>query len=418
MHNQNNGYLEALVPRGLLIGARNILNSPVTQEGLSYIRLEWEKGYVTSLESISPAKSPPKQILLPRLIEPHTHIDKAFTWDISPNLKGTYLGALNANLKEHSLRTSDGVHQKAKRCLNLALTNGIRAMRTHIDIFGQEGSESWNVILDLKREWKGIIDLQCVALAPVEFWATKEGEIFASSFASSNSLIGGVIVPPFNNRTMHDALFNLLSLADKVGCNIDLHIDESKDNPGTGLKQLIKVLDQIKVDIKITCSHLSSLGLMPSEKIKNLADQIAEHDLKVIALPLTNGWLLGRGAGKTATQKPLAPIKQLQSAGVSVSIGGDNIQDPWFPSGNLDPIALMSYALPLTQLAPWNRLGLSTFTTAASNTLGLKWDGCIATGCPADLVVCDATSWVDLLSKPPKRNVLLKGRWLEKAKLK
>ena len=80
-------------------------------------------------------------------------------------------------------------------------------------------------------------------------------------------------------------------------------------------------------------------------------------------------------------------------------------------------LPLMAASISMAHLVPWTRLGLSTFTTAPARLMGLKWDGCITTGCPADLVVCEATSWVDLLSKPPKRNVLLKGSWLEKEKL-
>ena len=44
--------------------------------------------------------------MLPRLVEPHAHIDKAFTWKKFPNLDGTYKGALTANLSEIENRTS------------------------------------------------------------------------------------------------------------------------------------------------------------------------------------------------------------------------------------------------------------------------------------------------------------------------
>ena len=43
--------------------------------------------------------------------------------------------------------------------------------------------------------------------------------------------------------------------------------------------------------------------------------------------------------------------------------------------------------MPLTQLAPWQRLGLAPFTTAAAEVMNLEWDGTIRAGSPADLVV-------------------------------
>jgi len=75
---------------------------------------------------------------------------------------------------------------------------------------------------------------------------------------------------------------------------------------------------------------------------------------------------------------------------------------------------LMSSSMPLTQLAPWQRLGLAPFTTAAAEVMNLEWDGIIQTGSPADLVLLDASSWSEALAKPPIRKVLIDGVWLDK----
>ena len=108
----------------------------------------------------------------------------------------------------------------------------------------------------------------------------------------------------------------------------------------------------------------------------------------------------------------MAPIKQLQNAGVTVAIGGDNVQDPWYPGGNYDPISLISASMPITQLPPWERLGLSTFTTAASRLMGLESDGILKSGIPADFVVLDAVSWSVAISSQPERKVMIKGNWI------
>ena len=109
--------------------------------------------------------------------------------------------------------------------------------------------------------------------------------------------------------------------------------------------------------------------------------------------------------------RPLAPVRQLQRAGVCVAIGGDNVADPWFPGGCFDPLALMAASLPLTQLAPWQRLGLAPFTTAAATLMDLEWDGLIAEEAPADLIVLEASGWHDALMRPPERRILISGRW-------
>ena len=62
------------------------------------------------------------------------------------------------------------------------------------------------------------------------------------------------------------------------------------------------------------------------------------------------------------------------------SIGGDNVNDAWFPLSNFDPINLMAFSMPIAHLAPWDRLGLSPFTSSAASILNLQWDGVLQKG--------------------------------------
>ena len=91
---------------------------------------------------------------------------------------------------------------------------------------------------------------------------------------------------------------------------------------------------------------------------------------------------LERRSDLTPLQRPQAPIRQLQRSGVRVAVAGDNVADPWFPGGDFDPLSLMAAAIPLTQLLPWQRLGLAPFTTAAAGSSWpvLGWGA--ASGCP------------------------------------
>ena len=82
------GCLEAWVPRGLLTNAADVLSASVTAEGLSPVRVYWQQGRLRSLEPIDADVSLPQRLLLPRLVDPHVHLDKAFTWLQSPNLQG------------------------------------------------------------------------------------------------------------------------------------------------------------------------------------------------------------------------------------------------------------------------------------------------------------------------------------------
>ncbi|KZR82357.1 Cytosine deaminase [Prochlorococcus marinus str. MIT 1342] len=413
MSQERKGCLEAWVPRVLLTREVDVLSARVTAEGLCPLRICWQDGRLCSFELIDADVLSPKRLLLPRLAEPHAHLDKAFTWLEFPNLQGTYGGAMVANFKERQSRTLIGVRQRAERSLKLALRHGLRAMRSHVDSLGPATDSSWEALLDLQRQWQEWMELQWVALVPIEHWSTREGDQLAGRVAAVGGLLGGVVVPPFDPGKTRDSLRQMLQLADRLGCGIDLHIDESQSHPAAGLKQLLLVLDRMSITVPITCSHASSMGLLPPGAVRRLADRMAHHRLNVVSLPLTNGWLLSKQPRRTPVERPLAPIYQLQLAGVTVAVGGDNVQDPWFPVGNFDPLALMAFSLPLAHLAPWQRLGLAPFTTAAARVMNLSWEGTLQPGSPANLLLLEAGSWAEALAVPPRRQVIVDGNWLQ-----
>ena len=406
------GTIRAWVP-DLLLQLPEQARPRSSAEGLVAAELDWQGGVLTTLRPLGADQPPPDGMVLPRLVEPHAHLDKAFSWSEHPNLSGTYDGAMAANLREHQTRTAELVHARGERALRLACRHGVRAIRSHIDSLGPGAVCSWEALLDLRQHWRDRIDLQLVALLPVEHWSSSDGQRLAAWIASRGGLLGGVIPSPCPVRKMRAALRRLLELAEQLGCGVDLHIDEADAYPAAGVGQLLRSMDGLSLSVPVTCSHASSLALLGAEPLRRLADRIAEHQLQVVALPLTNGWLLGRQGDRTPYCRPLAPIRQLQRAGVGVAVGGDNIQDCWFPGGNLDPLALMAASLFKAHLAPWERLGLEPFSSEAARLMGLIWDGVLRPGAPADLMRLEASSWSEALSEPPRRRVLINGEWLD-----
>ena len=204
----------------------------------------------------------------------------------------------------------------------------------------------------------------------------------------------------------------LLRLAERHGCGVDLHVDESAGGQGRGVALVSALRLEHRIQVPLTCSHASSMGLLPDRRCRRLAEAMAAAGVGVVALPATNLWLLDKRHRRTPSLRPQAPVRQLQEAGVTVAVGGDNVQDPWFPGGDFDPVALLRFSLSASHLMPWRRLGLSPFCTAGSELLGLDWDGVLREGAPADLLVLGASSWGELLARPPRRRVLRAGRWL------
>ena len=404
----NSGKAEVLIPRSLC-AIENFDNLKVDNEDLCSVFVAWEKGIVSDIKPINLENKKPKNILFPRFVETHSHLDKSFTWGEFPNFKSNYEEALSINLEEHITRTTNKVIERAEKSLKLALKNGYRAIRSHIDTYETQGNDIWSELFNLQKKYSSKLKLQFVALAPLEFWDTANGEKLAKIFSDYKGILGGVLVPPFNKREMKSLLAKMIMLADKYKLEIDLHIDESTIEPGAGIKVLLETIDRLNIKVPITCSHLSSILSLKDKEIITLGRKIADKDIKVIALPLTNFWLLNRDDKSTSLIRPVAPIKQLQKSLVDVSIGSDNVQDPWYSFGNYDPFYLMSCAMPMLQLSPWERLTLSSFFLAPSRLLNLSWDGLVKKGCPADFVIVNAEKWADIFSSNLTKKVFING---------
>ena len=404
----NSGEEEVLIPRSLF-EIENVDDLNVDNEDLCSVSVSWENGIISDIKSINIKNKKPKNILFPRFVETHSHLDKSFTWREFPNFKSNYEEALSVNLEEHLTRTSKKVLERAEKSLNLALKNGYRAIRSHIDTYDIKRNDIWDELFNLQKKYSSKLKLQFVALAPLEFWNTSNGERLAKKFSSDKGILGGVLVPPFNKTKIKYLLSRILLLADKYKLEIDLHIDESSSDPGAGIKVLLETIDRLNIKVPITCSHLSSILYLKENEIITLGKKIADKDIKVVALPLTNFWLLNRNDKSTSLNRPVAPIKQLQKSLVDVSIGSDNVQDPWYAFGNYDPFYLISCAMPMLQLSPWERLTLSSLFLAPSRLLNLSWDGLVKKGCPADFVIVDAEKWADIFSGNLKRKVFING---------
>jgi cytosine deaminase len=380
-------------------------------EGLVTVVLAQREGRITDLRAAEPSVDAPLALTPP--VEPHAHLDKAFTFHRFPNREGTIAGALAANRRESEERQAAAVLERGERALERAWRHGMRAVRSHADGIGAAAEATWEALGTLRSRWADRVELQRVALVPIRHWSTPEGAALAARVAAGGGLLGGVLGNPYASGTEDgEAMLALLRLAERHGCGIDLHVDESDSQPGHGVGLVCRLRREHRIEVPLTCSHAASMGLLPDRPLRRLAEAMAAAGVGVVALPATNLWLLGRRPGRTPWRRPQAPIRQLQEAGVTVAVGGDNVQDPWFPGGDFDPIALLRFCLPASHLAPWLRTGLAPFTSAAARLMGLAWDGVLRPGSPADMIVLEARNWPELLAGANRRRVLRSGSWL------
>ncbi|SAY38579.1 Cytosine deaminase (EC 3.5.4.1) [Candidatus Synechococcus spongiarum] len=398
-----------------LLDSRHRHGLEVDGDGLVNLALTIRGVTVTGIEPLPGTRGPHLPLALPAAVEPHCHLDKAFTWSQVPNPSGTMAAALAANLQEHKRRSAAAVAERMNRALETAWRHGYRALRSHLDLGGRAGSQAtWEAMIHTWAAWSDRLQLQAVALAPLELWSTTVGVQLARRLARLGGGLGGALAHHNTRGSLwREHLAGMLRLAAEQGCMVDLHLDETCDPRSRCLEELLDLLEQEPLPVSVTVSHGCSLAQHTPEHLRRTVERLAVLHIPLISLPTTNLWLQDRSSSRhTPRLRGLAPIHELQDGGVTVAIGGDNVADPWFPGGNFDPVELWRFAVPVTHLHPWEQRGLTPFTSAPAQVLGLAWDGVLRNGCPADLILTEVSSWQAMLARPQRLRVLRNGCWL------
>ena len=146
----NSGTAEVLIPRSLCL-IEDFDNVSVDVEDLCSVSITWQNGFVSELKPLKNKSKKAKNILFPRFVESHSHFDKSFSWADFPNLESNYESALSVNLEEHKTRTIDIVLERVEKSLKLAIKNGYRAIRSHIDTYKSQSFDIWIELFKLQK---------------------------------------------------------------------------------------------------------------------------------------------------------------------------------------------------------------------------------------------------------------------------
>ena len=167
------------LPRCLLDGGAATLPA-ADADGLVAVRLRQEAGRLVAITPCSAAEAAtPLPLALTPLVEPHAHLDKAYSAPRHSNREGSLSGALQANHQEAAERDRATVLERAERALERAWRHGLRAIRSHIDSHGAAGVASWEALAELRQRWAGRVERELVALVPMGHWRTAEGRALA-----------------------------------------------------------------------------------------------------------------------------------------------------------------------------------------------------------------------------------------------
>jgi len=346
-------------------------------------------------------------MVFPAFTDMHTHIDKGHIWGRAPNPDGTFLGALTSVGADRAANWSaEDVRRRADFSLRCAYAHGTRALRTHLDSIPPQNEISWPVFRDLRADWAGRIDLQAVCLVACDSVGA-EGPFArtADIVAESGGVLGMVAYPVPDIR---ERLRTFFAMATARGLSADFHVDETMDPASECLRAIAEVALEVAFDAPIVVGHCCSLSTQDETRALDTLDIVAKAGLHVVSLPMCNLYLQDRQAHRTPRGRGITLIHEMRARGIPVAFASDNTRDPFYAYGDMDMIEVLREATRIGHLDhsrdDWASAVICTPTDACGFTVQD-----LAPGHPADLVICKARNWTELLARPQADRIVLRG---------
>lgn len=349
-------------------------------------------------------------LVLPGLVDAHTHIDKAFTLPRMGAVQPGLLGAIEAMMADRQTWTPIDVRERASRALRWAFEAGVTQLRTHCDWWEPDAQPiAWGVLRDLGYEWVDRLTLERVSLIPLHLYADRSTAFaLAATVAASGpgALLGG-----FVHSTNWDpgALRHLFEAAQHHGLNVDLHVDEELNPAAQGLAETARLLRELDFAGHVVCGHTCALATQGDALALSTLDAVARAPITLVSLPVTNLLLQDAATGRTPRARGLTLVKEARARGIPVLIASDNVQDPFCPVGSFDPLEALMLGVPAAQLeAPfdsWSEsLCRADWLRRGPAALPLR------PGAPADFVVFRAADRWGFPSRTQPRVVVRHGQ--------
>jgi len=380
--------------------------------------LHLAQGRVASTAPHDPARALPEgstwdlagALVLPGLVDAHTHLDKAFTLPRMGTVKPGLLGAIEAMMVDRQGWTEADIRHRASRALQWAYEAGTVHVRTHCDWWEPEAQPlAWGVLRELAQQWAGRITLERAALIPLHLYTDRATALqLAATVAASGpgALLGG-----FVHSTNWDpqALRHLFEAAQHHGLNVDLHVDEELHPGALGLATTAALLHELRFEGHVVCGHTCALAAQDEATALATLDAVARCPITLVTLPITNLLLQDATTGRTPRQRGLTLVKEAHARGIPVLVASDNVQDPFCPVGSFDPLEALATGVLAAQLdAPFDRwseaLCRSDWLRRGPDALPLQ------PGSAADLIVFNQADRWGFPSRTQPRVVLRQGR--------
>ena len=308
--------------------------------------------------------------------------------------------------------TPDDVFARAREIVRWSAAQGTLFIRAHADV-SAKNEAPLKGLLRLRDEMADLVTIQVTAFPQDGIYSHPENEaLFERALQLGADCVGGI---PHYEPTAELGLrevHRVFELAKQYGRRIDVHCDETDDPSSRFLEVMADNTVQHGLSGLVTASHCTAMGSYEPYYSSKLHGFLKRAGINIVVNPYANSLIQGR-LDVYPKRRGFAQLKELLAAGVNVSLGNDVIMDPWYLMGRADMVEAASLALHFTYMSGLDEIPemLECATTRGARTLGIEDEYGLEAGKPADCVVFDAPSAIEVLRlHPARRWVVRRGR--------